>query len=65
MTTPSLSVPRAPGRPRDERADRAILDAALDVFAEHGYAAARLEDVAARAGVAKGTIYLYFGKLPE
>ena len=39
---------------------RQILDAALDVFAEHGYAAARLEDVAARAGVAKGTIYLYF-----
>ena len=36
-----------------------ILDAALDVFAERGFADARLEDVAARAGVAKGTVYLY------
>jgi AcrR family transcriptional regulator len=36
-----------------------ILDAALDVFAERGFANARLEDVAARAGVAKGTVYLY------
>ena len=38
----------------------AILDAALTVFAERGYEAARLEDVAAKAGVAKGTLYLYF-----
>jgi AcrR family transcriptional regulator len=37
-----------------------ILDAALDVFAEHGVAAARLEDIARRAGLSKGTIYLYF-----
>ena len=37
-----------------------ILDAALSVFAEKGYAAARMEDIAARAGVTKGTIYLYF-----
>jgi AcrR family transcriptional regulator len=38
----------------------AILDAALDEFSARGFAAARLEDVAKRAGVAKGTIYLYF-----
>jgi len=38
----------------------AILTAALTVFASHGFAAARLDDVAARAGVAKGTLYLYF-----
>jgi AcrR family transcriptional regulator len=38
----------------------AILAAALDVFAESGFAPSRLDDVAARAGVAKGTIYLYF-----
>jgi AcrR family transcriptional regulator len=38
----------------------AILDAALDEFSARGFAAARLDDVAARAGVAKGTIYLYF-----
>ena len=37
-----------------------ILDAALNVFAEKGYAAARMEDIAQRAGVTKGTIYLYF-----
>jgi AcrR family transcriptional regulator len=37
-----------------------ILDAALQVFAEKGFAAARMEDIAARAGVTKGTIYLYF-----
>jgi AcrR family transcriptional regulator len=42
-----------------ERRD-AILHAALEEFAASGYAAARLEDVAKRAGVAKGTIYLYF-----
>jgi AcrR family transcriptional regulator len=37
-----------------------LLDAALDVFFEKGFAAARLEDIAARAGVSKGTLYLYF-----
>lgn len=37
-----------------------ILVAAMDVFAEHGIAGARLEEIAARAGVSKGTIYLYF-----
>jgi AcrR family transcriptional regulator len=39
---------------------RVIRAAALDVFAADGFAAARLEDVAASAGVAKGTIYIYF-----
>ena len=38
----------------------AILTAALDEFAARGFEAARLDDVAKRAGVAKGTIYLYF-----
>ena len=38
----------------------AILKAALEEFSASGFAAARLEDVAKRAGVAKGTIYLYF-----
>src|SRR5690349_568481 len=38
----------------------AILAAALDEFSARGFAAARLDDVAARAGVAKGTIYLHF-----
>src|SRR5579871_2425618 len=38
----------------------AILGAALDEFSARGFAAARLDDVAKRAGVAKGTIYLHF-----
>lgn len=37
-----------------------ILAAALSVFAERGFAGARLEEIAARAGVSKGAIYLYF-----
>lgn len=37
-----------------------ILDAAFEEFALHGYTATRLEDVAARAGITKGTIYVYF-----
>jgi AcrR family transcriptional regulator len=38
----------------------AILSAALEEFSARGFATARLDDVAKRAGVAKGTIYLYF-----
>lgn len=49
---------------RREAASRArreaIAEAALDIFVEKGFAAARMDDVAARAGVAKGTIYLHF-----
>src|SRR5204862_3797071 len=37
-----------------------ILQAALDVFTDRGFAATKLEDVARRAGVTKGTIYLYY-----
>lgn len=52
---------KTPARSESERQAKlqAILDAALDVFLENGFAEARLDDVAARAGVAKGTIYLY------
>ena len=57
--------PEKPSRRRAEKPDpatrrRAILDAALQVFTERGFTGARMEDVAARAGVAKGTLYLYF-----
>src|SRR5256712_2398267 len=55
--------PRKP-KPRWQRRKDArpeeIVAAALDVFVEHGFAGARLEDVARRAGVTKGTVYLYF-----
>ena len=47
-------------RPDREERERQILAAALAAFAENGFAATRLDDVARRAGVAKGTIYLYF-----
>lgn len=54
----------ASGAPRWRRraADRPaeILEAALTVFAARGFAATKLEDVAAAAGVSKGTLYLYF-----
>jgi AcrR family transcriptional regulator len=46
-------------RRKDERPAE-ILEAALTVFAERGYAATRMDDIARRAGVTKGTIYLYF-----
>ena len=37
-----------------------IISAALSQFAERGFAATKLDDVAARAGISKGTVYLYF-----
>ena len=46
-------------RRADERPQE-LLEAALAVFVERGFAAARLEEVAKRAGVSKGTVYLYF-----
>src|SRR3954471_15422526 len=48
-----------------EERPRQILEAAFAVFAERGLAAARLEDIAKRAGVSKGTIYLYFSNKEE
>ena len=51
-------------RRKDERPGE-ILNAALDVFAERGFAAAKLDEVAARAGVSKGTLYLYFDSKEE
>jgi AcrR family transcriptional regulator len=48
---------RPTGRPRDARADRAILATTLELIAEVGIHEFRTEDVAARAGVGKGAIY--------
>jgi AcrR family transcriptional regulator len=48
---------RRPGRPRSERAEQAILDATLDAIIECGIEGVRCEDVAARAGVGKATLY--------
>ena len=51
------TAPRRRGRPRSEQADQAITTAALDLFAECGPDALCIEQVAARAGVGKATIY--------
>ena len=48
---------RRPGRPRSEQAEQAIIEAALDLFAEQGFEGVCVEAVAARAGVGKATIY--------
>ena len=62
------AAPAAPAlpKPASNRAERAaerrgaIIEAAMDEFIARGFAATRLDDVAKRAGVAKGTIYLHF-----
>ncbi len=50
-------VERRPGRPRSIEVDRAILQAALDEYAERGYEGMSVDAVATRAGVSKATIY--------
>lgn len=48
---------RPRGRPRDARADRAILEATLDLFIEAGFEGMSVEEVAKRTGVARATVY--------
>ena len=60
MEAPRLAKPQGLRAERQAQRREAILAAALDEFSARGFAAARLDDVAKRAGVAKGTIYLYF-----
>jgi AcrR family transcriptional regulator len=62
-THPASHDPRWRRLPGERPAQ--ILDAALDVFSQHGYAAAKLDDIAHQAGVSKGTIYLYFASKDE
>jgi AcrR family transcriptional regulator len=57
MTKETTSTPRVIGRPREERADRAILAATLELMAERGVRDLRMDDVADRARVGKATIY--------
>src|SRR6201994_94162 len=47
-------------RRRKQARPAEIIEAALSVFAENGYAAAKLEEIARRAGIAKSSLYLYF-----
>ena len=60
MTTGSSGSTDTRGRPRSEQARRAVLDAAHALFNDGGYAAATVEAIAARSGVAKTTIYQWW-----
>ncbi|PTT90328.1 TetR family transcriptional regulator [Pelomonas sp. HMWF004] len=59
MATPAPRQRRKDARPQE------LLDAALALFVEKGFAATRSEEVAARAGVAKGTLYRYYPSKDE
>lgn len=52
-----MTTPAGRGRPRDAAADRAILQAALDMFIERGVEGTSIEQIAKKAGVGKPTIY--------
>jgi AcrR family transcriptional regulator len=65
MVATEVQVQAQRWRRRKEARPGEILSAALSCFAEHGFAATRLEDVAQRAGVTKGTLYLYFPNKEE
>jgi TetR/AcrR family transcriptional regulator len=64
-----IGVPQEEVQAKRERRKEArpgeLLDAALDLFVEKGFAATRAEEVAARAGVSKGTLFLYFPSKEE
>jgi AcrR family transcriptional regulator len=51
---------RAPGRPRSEQARLSILRSTLEVLAETGFSGLTIEEVAARAGVGKATVYRWW-----
>jgi len=55
-----MPLPSPRWQRRSEDRPREICAAALEVFAEKGFAAAKLDEIARRAGVSKGTLYLYF-----
>ena len=62
MPTATTSRPR---QRRKETRPQELLDAALELFVEKGFAATRAEEVAHRAGVSKGTLYLYYPSKEE
>lgn len=51
---------RRPRQRRKEARPAEIIQAAIEIFGEFGFGAARMEDVARRAGVSKGTLFVYF-----
>ncbi|HMO48972.1 MAG TPA: TetR/AcrR family transcriptional regulator [Rubrivivax sp.] len=66
MPQPTSALAFAPPRQRRKQArPQELLNAALELFVEKGFSATRSEEVAARAGVSKGTLYLYFPSKEE
>jgi AcrR family transcriptional regulator len=65
VTVSSVPLRRAGGRPRSARAHEAILQAAVDELIEHGFSATTIEGIAARAGVARTTVYRHWSSLPQ
>jgi TetR/AcrR family transcriptional regulator len=67
--TPTAPAPAKRAHPKRERRKDArpgeLLDAALELFVQKGFTATRSEEVAARAGVSKGTLFLYFPSKEE
>jgi len=59
MNAPDTQLPHKRERRKEARPEE-LLSAALDLFVEKGFAATRTEEVAVRAGVSKGTLFLYF-----
>lgn len=60
VVSAKLPLPKAKRAERAAERRRAIIEAAMEEFIARGFAATRLDDIAKRAGVAKGTIYLHF-----
>ncbi|MGY4399047.1 AcrR family transcriptional regulator [Sphingomonas sp. UYAg733] len=65
MSQAPLPTPRKAGRPRSEKARKAILEAAYRLLMDDGFGRLTIEAVAARAGVGKPTIYRYWNNAQE
>ena len=65
MQPQNLSSPTSVRQRRKQARPQELLAAALTLFVEKGFAATRIEEVAARAGVSKGTLYLYYPSKQE
>lgn len=63
----NVEITSTPGKREQQKEARrvAIIEAALEEFSNQGFTATKLEDVAVRAGIGKGTIYLYFNSKEE
>ena len=67
MHTPTSPSPTTAAKRerRKEARPGELIEAALELFVEKGFAATRVDEVAARAGVSKGTLFLYFSSKEE